>query len=365
MKLGLVTIHNVSNYGAVLQAFALQEVLSRKGSVEIINYDNRHVSRSLDLIRLKPSFHGALGAGKDFFRLFPRKRAITKFKSFIKSNFKQTVTFTREQLERGGAPTYDYYVAGSDQIWNPDCISSIGEFDPIYFLTFAPREAQKISFSSSMGAYKINPKDENILKDYLSSFKHISVREAGTQKVLTELLNRKVDHVLDPSLLLSGEEWIQKFNIQRNSEEKYILLYTIPKMSQIREAVEYVSRKLNLKVIALDQNLSAGAKVDKHIRDAGPLEFLHLFANAEFVVTDSFHGVCFSLNFQKPFIAVAPGKNVNRMESLLSKVGLENRIIKNQEVLERTSLNVDFQGPGEALAQLRKESLDVLFSYIQ
>lgn len=361
MKIALITIHNTNNYGAILQTFALQAVLSRYGEVEIVDYDNRHISRSFDLIRLKLSFHGVLGAGKDIFRLFPRLRVINRFRDFINENIKLTKTCSASDLKEGKIGFFDCYVAGSDQIWNPACVNPNGILDPIYFLDFAPEGVRKISYASSMGAYIFSDQEKNKLKKYLQRFSAISVRERGAQLLLQEVLDREVDHVLDPTLLLSKDEWLKNLGLtsQRNNE-KYILLYTVPKAPLIKKVVEFFSRKTGLKVVAIDQGLSAGARVDEHIRDAGPLDFIRLFSAAEFVITDSFHGVCFSLNFGKPFVAVSPGKYANRIESLLSLVGLEDRLVKSEAEMSGCSININFSVANEKLLAARCASLAVL-----
>ncbi|WP_342243430.1 polysaccharide pyruvyl transferase family protein [Pseudomonas sp. OTU5201] len=367
MKIALVTIHNTNNYGAIFQAFALQVVLSRFGEVEIVDYDNRHVSRSFDLIRFKLSFHGVLGAGKDFFRLLPRRRVINSFKAFISNNMRLTKTCSASELKKGGAGFFDCYVAGSDQIWNPACVSPDSILDPVYFLDFCPAGARKISYASSLGAYVFSDQEKLKLKEYLQGFSAVAVRERGAQLLLQEVLGRKVDHVLDPTLLLSKEEWLKSVGLtkERRDKEKYILLYTVPKVSLVRDVVDYFSEKIGLRVITIDQGLSAGARVDKHIRDAGPLDFIRLFSEAEFVITDSFHGVCFSLNFGKPFVAVSPGKYVNRIESLLSLVGLEDRLVKSVADFADFSVDIDFKLAHEKLLAARGASLAVLSTSLE
>lgn len=362
MKIALVTIHNANNYGAVFQAFALQEVLSRYGAVKIVNYNNRHISRSFDIIRFVPTLHGVLGAGKDVLRLVPRCVAIKKFKSFINRKMKLTEEFTSQSVATKDLSGFDCYVAGSDQIWNPACVSSRGELDPVYFLDFAPVGAKKLSFASSLGAYQFSQQEKVELKSYLGGFHMISVREKGAQQLLEEVLERKVNHVLDPTLLLSKEEWLQSVELDdcREKQEKYILLYTVPKAPLVRQAVEFFSKKLNLRVVAIDQGLSAGAKVHQQLRDAGPEDFLKMFANAEFVITDSFHGVCFSLNFGKPFIAISPGKYVNRIDSLLSLMGLKERIVEHSDGFEGFDTEVDFSEAHEKLERARKDSIKIL-----
>lgn len=363
MKIALLTIQNANNYGAVLQTFAMQEVLKKHGEVEVINYENRHISRSFDLIRIKPSFHGLLGTGKDVFRLFPRYRAIKKFKSFIQDKIHLTESFTHADLLNGKASGYDVYVAGSDQIWNPVCVNEKCQIDLGYFLDFVPSQSKKISFASSIGGHKFSEIEATNVKHLLSSFEHLAVREKGTQVYLETLLNKQVKHVLDPTLLLNKQAWLNVIEVdEREKKDGYILLYTVPKVALIKDVVNFFANKLGLKVISLEQGLTAGATVDKQIRDAGPKEFIELFANASFVITDSFHGTCFALNFGKPFVAVSAGKHSNRIESLLSLVGLEERLVKEISEMAKIPVEIDMSQALERLSNARDESLSYLES---
>lgn len=363
MKIALVTIQNANNYGAVLQAFAMQEVLKRYGEVEIVNYENRHISRSFDLVRVKPSFHGVLGTGKDIFRLFPRYRAIKKFKQFIAEKFHLTKSMTHADLLNGKILKYDVYVAGSDQIWNPMCVNEKGVIDPTYFLDFAPLEAKRISFASSIGGHKYSEAEASQAKKLLAGFEQLAVREKDTQIYLEKLLNRPVHHVLDPTLLLNREKWLDAAEVSSDiGKSDYILLYTVPKAPLIREAVDFFSEKLGLRVISLEQSLTAGARVDEQIRDAGPKEFIELFANASFVITDSFHGTCFALNFSKPFVAVSSGKHSNRIESLLQLVGLEERLVKESSEMFNMPTVCNMSAALECLNSSRNKSIEYLDS---
>lgn len=362
MKIALVTIHNANNYGAIFQAYATQCVLSGYGDVEIINYNNRHVSRSFDLIRLELSFHGVLGTVKDVFRYLPRRRVIRKFEKFVSSNIKQTDVYERCDLKQGSADLYDVYVAGSDQIWNPDCVSENKSIDDIYFLEFVQSGAKKISYASSIGSYKYSSSEETLIKKYLGTFSGVSVREADSKVYIQELLGRNVRHVLDPTLLLDKTDWLRVAGIDQVVEpnEKYILLYSIPKSPLVNKMVEVVSKSLKIRVVAIDQGLFSGAKVDKQVRDAGPEEFLKLFARAEFVITDSFHGVCFALNFERSFVVTTVKKHANRIESLLSLVGLQERLCENEEDLKKLEYQVDFSRSCQKLKIAREKSLEYL-----
>lgn len=355
MRIALITIHNANNYGAILQAYATYKILSRFGDVDVIDYENRYISISLDLVRFKFTIHGILGIGKDIFRLIPRYKVIKKFKTFRNKYFTMSKQINKNDIN---LPIYDLYVCGSDQIWNPTCISENSQIDEIYFLNFAPKGSKKFSYASSLGSYRFNIQEKNKVSNLLNDFSFTSVREKDGKEHLESFLNKEVKHVLDPTLLLSKKEWIETFNLKENINEKnYILVYSVPKSKLIKDAIKYFSKKLNLPIIALDQNLSMGTKVDKHIRDAGPIEYLSLFLNASFVITDSFHGTCFSVNFQKQFISIAPGIHSNRIESFLSRMNLENRIMRNKDDFENIINLIEYSNENSLLIELRNKSL--------
>jgi len=361
MKIALVTIHKANNYGALLQAYALQEALSTFGDTELVDYDNEYLSMTLEPIRVSFSFHGILGMGKDLCRLLPRYRLIKKFKKFMAKRFVMTQSYSQNELLKNKLPGYDYYVVGSDQVWNSTCVSRTSDHDPVYFLEFAPEGAKKVSYASSVGGYVFTEEESKQIPKYIDSFEAVSVREKNTQKYLNSLTGKNIEHVLDPTLLLSKNQWEELVGQTEYTDNRpYILLYTVPKVALVRKAVAHFSDKLGVRVIAIDQGLSAGACVDKHIRDAGPEDLLSLFSGADFVVTDSFHGVCFSINLERPFVALSPGKHANRVESLLSIVGLNEQYVSNELDFDGVSLKIDFSEPRLRLEKARKESYQFL-----
>lgn len=362
MNIGIITIHNVSNYGAVLQAYALKETIKTKYCCHIIDFDNRHVSKSLDYIRLGTNVHSCLGTAKDIFRIVPRMRVIPKFKSFI-NNYLDIIDFKSCKLD-----TLDVLVSGSDQIWNPACVTSEKEFIPEYFLSFGNDKQKRISYASSCGSYSYSKEENKKLKSYLSKYEALSTRELKTSNYLSELTGRDVKHVLDPTLLLNKDEWLSRIPDNKLRTENYILLYVIKKTPLLKLTISKLKQKLGMKVILVEQGLYFDSIVDEHIRDAGPEDFISLFNNAKFIVTDSFHGTTFSLIFNKPFFSVSPGANVNRISSLLEVVGLESRIIYNVEALDKMieiKSDIDFTKVNVRLNSEREKSKEYLFSSIE
>ncbi|NJO18205.1 MAG: polysaccharide pyruvyl transferase family protein [Thioploca sp.] len=364
-EIALITTHNVGNYGALLQAFATQKILSQYGEVETINYFNPHFQSRLDPIRFGLSIRSIKILIHDLLRLKDRNKATKQFKNFIESNMNLSKLVTRQDIQNGAINYFDVYVCGSDQIWNPNVVSKDGKLDPIYFLNFANKPARKISYASSMGGHRLTDSEQEQVKDLLKDFTTISVRESDTQEVLSQLLKREVFHVLDPTLLLSKEEWFKVLEIDKNyrtQKEDYILVYMLPRVPLIKKVVKFFVKKLEAKVVTLEQKFKSFIKADVHIRDAGPIEFIELFANARFVITNSFHGVCFSINFKKPFVAVSGGGN--RVENLLNLFSLKERVIHDEKNIYKLSTDLNYEFLEKQLQDERAKSIKVLNSTI-
>ena len=202
MKIGIITIHNAKNYGAMLQAYALQEVLAKYGETKIIDYDNPYISKSLNPIRFEASLKGVVIAAKDILEISDRLKSIKKFKGFLESHLNLTST---RHSSGDSVEKFDVYVSGSDQIWNPACINKEKQLDKNYFLSFAPDSSKKIAYASSAGSHKYTEKEKNKIKHLLGLYSHIGARESELKVVVKEIVSKDVEHVLDPTLLLNRE----------------------------------------------------------------------------------------------------------------------------------------------------------------
>ncbi|AKX60037.1 hypothetical protein AKN88_08920 [Thiopseudomonas alkaliphila] len=352
LNIGLVTINKTVNYGAVLQAYATQVVFSNYGNTVIINYENPFLSEHIKLIRFEWSVRGVLMLVHDLLRLPFRCLALQRFYSFFHNKYNWSAKVNSATI---GKLNYEYFICGSDQIWNPDILNSSSEIDPVYFLDFVKNPSSvKASFSSSIGHYNYSAEECLIISKMLDDFKSISVRELdGVDKVRKILPSREVEHTLDPTLLLDKKVWTDLVkNIKYQVPKKeYILIYTVPRSQLLKEAVEYFSKKLNYEVVLVDQMLLPLSNlIDKHIRSAGPLEFLKLFLGARFVITDSFHGTCFSLNFGIPFATINAGKKNNRIKSLFDLLDVDQRLVSSFEDLEK----IDTNSASDVSAKLKK-----------
>lgn len=354
MKIALITIHYANSYGGTLQAFASQAVLSKYGDVKIIDYKSKELEEALNLIRVNRSFRSIFRAGKDLFRLLPRRRLIAKFKEFMRVHYKLTPACPDLHSLQAISSQFDCVVCGSDQIWNPKIT---GELDLNYMLAFSQAK-KKISFSSSSGSYCYSGEEMVKVRKALSTFDSISVREEDVAQKLRGLLeNQDVAHTLDPTLMLNKQQWMQAILHTEKTlapSEQYILVYTLKKDALVRETIDKVKTLLGLQIVAIDQDPFLGYKSDRHIMDASPVDYISLFAHAAFVITNSFHGTAFALNFGIPFVTVLPESGLNRIKGLLENVGLSDRLVSQSgEVESIVGRSIDFSVPHKNLDALR------------
>lgn len=346
-KVGIITIVNVNNYGAELQAFATFRKLQLMGyNAEIINYLYYKDWRYIDS-KMSRSFNSMSIKGKIIYfakyrvasfvlnKILPLickdvKQRIANFNSFHQHNTRFSKLYKSMKDLYTDTPIYDVYMVGSDQVWNPNASSSI---EP-YFLTFAPHSALTVSYASSFGVSKIeNNSIANRIKLGLSSIKTISVRESSGVNLVKELTGRTAQLVCDPTLLLNKSEWTMFMKPVSNMPQRYVLIYQLSESDAIVKLATRIGKQEQIPVYRIYKR-AFKVKKDKgvvNILNAGPSEFLSLITNASFIITNSFHGTAFSINFDVPFYTVvsAKKKNNNRMESLLDYVGLGKRIVKD------------------------------------
>lgn len=347
-KIGIITILKVYNYGTELQAYALQEILNRMGyDAEIIDYlfykhpDYYYTPQAKPFVRL-----GFQRRIKEYFNpLYERLRSVPYWKAKRIRNSKfglfhqqhtrlSPLTFRSiNELYRANFD-YDVFMVGSDQVWNPYTNVSLKP----YFLTFAPHDKQKVSYASSFGISAIPPRAHDIYREFLNNLDHISVREEQGIKIVKELTGRNVQHVMDPTFLLGIQDW-QIIADCPEYHEPYILLYELVKSPFLTRLAKKMAGELGWILVRICKN---AIKEDSdstimNIIDAGPSEFLGLFLNASFVLTNSFHGTAFSINFGKPFYTILPKHKLNnsRQQGLLTFLKLSDRLIKEGEFPEK------------------------------
>lgn len=293
MKIGLVTIAHGQNYGNRLQNYAIQYILSKKGhQVETIRHPYFGFSK---MVKIKIVI-------KKFLNLKYNKetKRIEKFNKFNKKyiNFSDFFVDSAEVNSKISL-YYDAFMCGSDQIWNPNYFV---EKDS-YFLSFVEGK-RKIALSASFGLENIiDPAERERIGRQLKSLSSISVREKSAQKIVRELSGRDSLHVIDPTLCLSKEEWMEIETKPKNIEpDKYVLCYFLgkypkEKVNKIREKF----RKINKEIVLLENEYSNLGMCSDEEFSMGPSEFIWLLRNSYMVLTDSFHAIIFSIIFNKKF----------------------------------------------------------------
>lgn len=366
-KIGLITYHAPYNFGSTLQAYATQEKLNDFGyDAEIINYRMIPQKKAYSLIRTN--------AGKKAFLIdlaqFPvypqkRKRA-ERFEQFFKSHLNLTDEFEEPEEFLEQAKKYDAMISGSDQIWNKES-NELFSSDWKYMMPFLLDgfQGKKVSYASSIG--NSTEEDMQHIVAYISSFDHIAMREGSSAKKIGKLIGREVETVLDPTLLLTGDEWRQKLGVKKaNIEKPYVLFYSLTGFKPLRRG-EGLLKKIadqgyQIRFITPYFNYPWNDKRFVNAVSYGPIEFLKAVYNADAIVTDSFHGTIFSINLGKKFYSIN-GQNISdfRKTDILEKLGLMNRSITwDTKYEELDQSEIDYQAVNEKLDELRKHSIDYL-----
>jgi len=369
MKINIITIQYAHNYGAVLQAYSLKNVLLKMGhEVEIINYipekeKNKYTKKLKNEVGLKyairhfkinlwiSGFITAIFAQKDW------NIRYDNFENFIKqnliSNYMDNKKLSLEEIEKINT---DCFICGSDQIWNNKIT---GKCNPIYYLGFNT-SARKISYAASMGNVRKPSDDEkSIIGNWLKEFKAISVREEPFAEMLKEEYNlENVQVVLDPCLLLKAEDFKELINNKKLEEKQYILNYFISESGLLKKLFKKINKFLDKDIIEIHWKKQLFQKNKNQRNSLSVNDFLWYIYNSNVLYTDSFHGVVFSLLFHKNFYAVY--EENARIDSLLEKVGLKDRHITILNDKEEDITKEQWEIVDKKLEELRNESINYL-----
>ena len=354
MKIGILTFHCAHNYGAVLQCYALQETLKNMGhKVEVIDY--------------RPDFLLSPYKVWDIYRdkyynyflkrlvleclILPRRIAKRKvFDLFIQTK----LCLTKEKTI---SPSFDAYIMGSDQIWNPQITNGIHK--PYFgYFNFPKGNRKYIAYAASMEVSSLNQETKDFFTKALKNFDAISVREKTLANLLQPLTPQKIETVLDPTLLANPTMWdsIIKRPLINN---KYVLVYQVRYDPNTKRIAQSIANQIGAKVIEITALIYQEYKRNVY-QCCSPEEFLGWIKYADCIVTTSFHGTAFSIIFRKPFYCLKLGKGDTRAVSLLQELGLENRMV------EKTSSPdcqlIDYQKATMELTHLQKKSHQYLVS---
>lgn len=354
-KVATMTFPNSPSYGASLQMYALYIAIAKLGhDVEVINYINRYMKEEKHIHQQVRGLRNSVKKSLTSMLNYPMRKEFRDFEKKINMHPKKTI-HTSEEL-REIADRYSHVVVGSDQVWNP----KVTGFDTGYLLDFCGEDCKKVAYAPSFG---VNSLEDEYVKTYaeeLLKFDMLSAREKRGRELIHELTGRDCPLVLDPSMLLTKEDWEKEIKKCKNRSEGHIVCFLFNRDQKADDFVKELSAKKGLPVYGIGRHLLTGRR-NKEMTYSGPIgpaKWLDVIHDAEYIVTDSFHGSTFSLIFEKKlYVSLASSTN-SRLVTLMNTAGLGHRIIGNHD----TALtdDIDYTSVTENLKTKREESLAYL-----
>lgn len=353
MKIKTITCHEVYNYGASLQEYALLKYVESLGHTAVaIHYKPHYLSGHFKLWSVSPKFNKPLIRQLYLlFKLLGRLKSLKRKRNFDNFHKKYIPTckvkFTSNAELKSNIPNADAFICGSDQIWNS--FFQNGK-DPAFYLDFVPDDKLKISYAASFAIDKIANDLKPFVKEKVERLNRVSVRESSGVRILNDLGIKDVIQVLDPVFLLEKAHWDTfLFPVK----EDYIFVYDFDSNPLIKEIALELKRKKGWKIYSLNQNIDY---TDKNFWLEGPERFLSLVSQSKMNLTNSFHSVAFSLIFEKQFLVVNRTEQINtRMRDLLSVLNLENLLI-NEKMDFKTDL-INYSIVNEKIECLKEKSV--------
>ena len=373
-KLGLCVRYDCNNYGSMLQILATQKAIEECGwqyDKKTPKFIIKNLSRVFNPYFMRGKMIGI--AKKISLKMHPEMENRNSKRLAIFREYRNKYIGPYSSICKGfdslvqSANDYDAVMVGSDQLWTP-----AGLMTKFYNLLFVPDSIRKISLATSFGVTEI-PKDQiKLTKQYINRIDFLSVREVSGQKIIKKLTEREAVIAVDPTLLFDGEEWLEIFEYEKQSEEPYIFAYFLGDNNAHRDAVEQFAKKKKLRVITcphmdefVERDMTFG---DDQRFEVSPVDFLNLVRGAEYIVTDSFHGSVFSILNHKKFLTVnrysdslRKAKNT-RIDSLFSLLGIENRHYINEslDIEKAIEADIDYAEIDKRLSDLRDKTFDFL-----
>ena len=361
-KIAIITLHKVYNFGSVLQTYATQKIFEKHECDPVIIDYRRHQDKLRNRIfdmnwdnatsiadYLKKVLYMMLRFGS----ILCKEVTIGRF---IRKNCSLTKKYNSFDELKEKPPIAEYYVTGSDQTWNSKYNNGI---DPSYFLEFTDNP-RKIAFSASIGKEKYDEEEAEITKNYLRNYKHISVREESALRLLRSIGIDNVACILDPTMQLSKDEWLP-ISSKRIVKEKYLLLMLLyNEDNDATKIAREIADEKGLTLVKISWELKKPMMVDKLMTHRTPEDFISLFYYADYVVTNSFHGLCFTINFGKQFVAIKRNEFNTRLECLLETFNISDRMVSVENYKEICNQEIDYKPINDILFEKRRCADDFL-----
>lgn len=382
-KIAIVSCYFQHNYGSMLQAYATQMVLDKLGyKNETINISgfNSEIKKAKMLYFAKASvtsdilFSKAGMVKNVLVKRMSRSKYATnskiraeKFNTFSKEKFRlSTIYHSKAELGSVCSEKYSAVIVGSDQLWLPGNIAA-----DYYTLNFVPKTINTIAYATSFGQSSLPKDSAERASVFLRKIRHIGVREESGQKLVKQLTGRSVPVVCDPTLLFTGDEWMDIQEKEPIVNGRYILCYFLGNNPPHREFAKRLKTETGCKIIALT-HLDEYVKSDEEYADStpydiGPADFLNLIRNAEYVCTDSFHCSVFSILYKRQFFTFRRySRNTqqstnSRLDTLFYLTGIRGRLLTgNEKIQDCLRIDTDFDAVHKKLKLVREKSYDYL-----
>jgi hypothetical protein len=368
LKVSVITLHTVSNYGSCLQSYATQRTIEGLGyECELVDYCRRNntfeAQANYSLENGKLSRLAPLWCVHTFRSLVERKlvervaRFSRPFVDFRADKLHLTRRYLSEEELEADPPRADVYLTGSDQVWNS--VWNEG-FEEPYFLAWAPEGAHRVAWSASIGRESLDEWEIALMREALARYDAISLREASGVELVRRLGFPDARLVLDPTLMLTRDDWAEIATKPVEADGQYILVYQLNEGDAFSSYARAASDYCSLPIVKLSYRPKDAMKDAVNVVAPAVTDFLGLFLNASYVMTDSFHATAFSLNLGIPFVAIAPPRFPTRIESVLALTGTERRLLSDFGDLGLLDEPIDFDDVSQRLVQARGESLGFL-----
>ena len=366
MKIAIITRHAITNYGSLLQTFATEEILRDLG-VDVITIDyvrSDETPENATKLLLKKSKRWNKNAfTRAVYYLVQQPDHVfagRRFRKFQKEwlSLSEKGYSSIDELKQDVLDA-DVFCTGSDQVWG-----NIGseEYDPAYFLEFVPRTKKRISIAASLGISTLSDNAERYYKVALDSYYAITVREKSAFDLISDITTKEIHQILDPTLLYEKKRWEQK--IESMNLNGYVLLYQLNANLKMDSYAENFAKKVGKTLLRVSPELHNGAKSGKFVFLPTPGQFLYLIKNADYMITDSFHGTAFAITFNTQFIDVFPPEKSTRNRSILELTGLMDRVLTSFDDYSFSEKRIDFTHVNEIIHDERIKSLDIIRNMI-
>lgn len=329
MKTFTITFHHSNNYGAVLQAYALQQAIIGMGHENVIfEYPyEEHFYSGIDFRHPVSAMRTACLNLIKFLRRKPIRAREQSFRDFHKNRMNLTREYRSMDELRNDYPPCDALITGSDQVWR---FSGNKEFIPARFLDFGQPGIRKFSYAASIEKLNYTEEQKRQASEWLKDYYAISLREKSAAEYIRDVTGYDAQMVLDPIFLLDKEAWLKIAKPPR-IKEKYILCYQVQSSPTMQATVDYLKKKTGYKTVAVLPYTVKWLKTDYALFDVSPEEFLGLYSGAEMVVSASFHGTAFAHIFGKTVYANVRDGSANRIIDIMNLFGVPEYCVASSE----------------------------------